>query len=307
MPVSGVYTATGGEAWITIGNFNPIGQTELDTLALGNVFTAGNYYYIDDVFVIPMGDGGLLPRDTGICASGFPYLLHAFDGFTNYLWDNGTAGQALLVAGRGRFALSARFADCTIHDTIEIKAVLPTALDLQEIVVCEDSLPFAYTIPDSLGLTNIAWENGASGPTVLLAAPGAVGMTATGTCGLVADTLTLRTAQRLQVEIGEDRSLCDNGELLPALLQNSGSLPNYRWSTGETSPTLLAEKPGTFTLFSENECGTFQDQVKLTGCEPRVYLPNVFHPGSVNSPNQAFLPFASNATIAKLEVFDRWG
>lgn len=63
--ISGVYTATGGEKFITIGNFMDDANT--DTLDTGNGTYPGAYYYIDDVSVIPIDSlPGGMPAYAGV-------------------------------------------------------------------------------------------------------------------------------------------------------------------------------------------------------------------------------------------------
>lgn len=51
IPISGIYTALGGEKFITIGNFNNNGNTVIDTVP-GTFSNNHAYYYIDDVSLI---------------------------------------------------------------------------------------------------------------------------------------------------------------------------------------------------------------------------------------------------------------
>lgn len=49
--ISGFYTATGGESYVTIGNFYPDSATTIDSVSSSGTWVA--YYYIDDVLLIP--------------------------------------------------------------------------------------------------------------------------------------------------------------------------------------------------------------------------------------------------------------
>ena len=51
MPVSGTFIATGGEQYITIGNFNNDSNTTVTQV--GNTGSYGAYYFVDDVSVTP--------------------------------------------------------------------------------------------------------------------------------------------------------------------------------------------------------------------------------------------------------------
>ncbi len=102
-PIIGIVTAQGGEEWLTIGSFKPKWQTDVITvLDKLNNDAFWIYYYIDDVFVIPMeNDEALLHKDTAICASSFPLQITANQGFTGYTWNNGTQNQTLTVNAAG--------------------------------------------------------------------------------------------------------------------------------------------------------------------------------------------------------------
>jgi hypothetical protein len=55
MQVTGTFVATGGEQYITIGNFNDDANTTL--LQVGNVGSFGAYYFVDDVSVLELMTG----------------------------------------------------------------------------------------------------------------------------------------------------------------------------------------------------------------------------------------------------------
>ena len=84
--ISGIYTAHGGEQYITIGNFKL--DTQTDTL---RVNTLGDYtaYYIDDVSVIPLdsiqlkADAG---RDTTIIKGDSIWIGSRLCGLQNVVW-----------------------------------------------------------------------------------------------------------------------------------------------------------------------------------------------------------------------------
>ncbi len=67
------------------------------------------------------------------------------------------------------------------------------------------------------------------------------------------------------IDLGPDRTLCNNELLtLDATAQNA----TYLWSTGETTPTIIANSSNVTTTYSVSVdvagCGTYTDQVTLT-------------------------------------------
>lgn len=91
--ISGVFTAQGGEAFITIGNFKDDANTQTILLhnAPGSSGKAG--YYIDDVKLIPL-DSMLLyadaGRDTTINLGDSAFIGSYINGITNINWLNST-------------------------------------------------------------------------------------------------------------------------------------------------------------------------------------------------------------------------
>jgi CHU_C Type IX secretion signal domain len=306
--VGGTYTATGGEEWLTIGSFKNIGETLLDTINKANDLALnGAYYYIDNVFVIPMDEGNLLAADTAICSIDFPLALTAFDGFINYAWGNGDLGQTTTAPSPGPYTITASLEGCQFQDTISVAVLPDPVLDLPAEHYCQTDLPYTYTVPDSLGFTVYEWSDGTIGPSINILQAGIIGLTATGKCGTDTDSLAVETDFSLIVDIGGDLLLCKDGQLISVTLENGGTLPNYLWSTGQTNSEILVALPGVYSLLSQNACGSFQDEINVIGCEPKIYVPNVFYPGSVYAENSYFRPFAVNATIVSMDIFDRWG
>ena len=305
--VSDIYQATGNEEWLTIGNFNPLGQTVLDTFYNAYSWAVSSYYYIDNVFVIPMDDGGLLPGDTALCETSFPLQLAAFDGFSNYSWGNGETAPAILINEPGTYTVSANYEGCHILDTITIATLPPPVLDLPPLHICEDEIPYTYTIPDLSGFDDFQWSNGTHGASITVNNNLSLTVLANGKCGNDTDTLLIGIELPLQVDLGEDFSVCKSGQIEQVTLQNSHSLPNYGWSTGDTLSSITVDAPGIYTLSSTNACGLAQDEVVLSGCQSRIYVPNVVYPGSLYQENYLFRPFAVNPGIISMLVFDRWG
>jgi gliding motility-associated-like protein len=306
--ISGNYTATGNEEWITIGNFNLPEQTPLDTVYHGSAPNIASYYFIDNVFVIPMDDGGLLPNDSFICTDSFPFELSASSGFSNYLWSNGDTTQKTTIQQVGIYSIKASYEGCQITDTIHIGALDIPELYLTDISLCENELPQSYSVPSGLNFSTYLWSDGSVGKDIILQTTTDIVLKASGVCGDATDTLHISIDTIPIVNLGEDRSLCENATSILLYLSNiSGILPNYLWSNGLTTDKIQVNNVGIYTLTTQNRCGTYSDDITLTGCPPLIYVPNVFNPIAINSENTEFKAFVSNAEIISMDIYDRWG
>ncbi len=97
--VSGIFTAQGGEQYLTLGNFKYDNQTNYQQV-LVNFNSTGAVYYVDDVSVIPLdslplkADAG---RDTIIAPGNSIYIGSYTNGLTNVNWLNSSG--AIIATG----------------------------------------------------------------------------------------------------------------------------------------------------------------------------------------------------------------
>jgi len=102
------YTAQGGEQYITIGNNTNLNQ--LDTVHVvggGTLSPNSSYYYIDDVFVIPIKES-----NQKICSASANMQLQAIEQGTTYQWSTGDSTSAITVTQNGVYIL------LTTHDSL---------------------------------------------------------------------------------------------------------------------------------------------------------------------------------------------
>jgi len=89
--VAGVFTAQGGEKYLTLGNFKNNAQTSFQIIQTTGY--GGAAYYIDDVSVLPL-DSITLKADAGedktITAGGSTFIGSFTTGLTNVTWYNST-------------------------------------------------------------------------------------------------------------------------------------------------------------------------------------------------------------------------
>ncbi|GMV77992.1 MAG: hypothetical protein AMXMBFR79_11250 [Chitinophagaceae bacterium] len=91
--ISGVYTAQGGEEYITIGNFKDDANTTTVQVNSGVGTSNKSGYYIDDIYLIPL-DSMFLHADAGtdktITQGDSVYVGSYINGINNITWYNST-------------------------------------------------------------------------------------------------------------------------------------------------------------------------------------------------------------------------
>lgn len=156
------------------------------------------------------------------------------------------------------------------------------------------------------GFSAWQWSTGATQPVIAANAAGVYTIDVDFEGCLVRDTIVVTEVAPPEVNLGADIDNCADGVELTVPLQNSTPLDNYAWSTGQTGPVIEVKASGAYTLSTNHICGILADEVLVSGCEPAVYVPNVFAPGVLGI-NARFMAFGENAEIERLRVYNNWG
>ena len=128
--VSGVYTANGGEQWLTIGRFftgtvnyqllyTP--EINLNPIDAVNAIHSMCYMLIDDVCVIDMNNPAA--TDTALYTPQFPISIGVGKPSGKYLWDNGDTSLQIQVSAPGTYVRQ-RWGECAYYvDSFTVKEV----------------------------------------------------------------------------------------------------------------------------------------------------------------------------------------
>ncbi len=302
----GRFTAEGGEKYLTIGNFHDDAHTSKVLLNVNSnyLIKESAYCYIDDVSVVETNAQRLLPADTVLCASAFPFTIVAGQPSHNHHWSTGETTPSITVSQPGTYFLNARNGLCQLIDTIHISLKAAPKTAFRDTVVCANALPLTLQAPT--GLDNWTWPGGSATPDYAAQTTGWQILQGNWYCGAFADSMFLTIEDPLALNLGGDTTLCVDGEEVPKTLGNAAQLANYQWSTGETTPEITVSQPGSYALTSENACGSDTDSIRVFGCIPRIYIPNVFSPNG-DGVNDFFTAYGQNILIERLQIFDRYG
>jgi gliding motility-associated-like protein len=172
--VSGCYTAKGGEKYATIGNFRPDDEV-LTEVANPNILPHGNYFFIEDVLVMPFDP---LP-DTLLLCGGAPQQFDATFLDASYQWSTGDNSPALQIDRQGLFWVAADMGNCVLRDTV---LVIDTR-DLDEFVadtlICSGSeLSLTAPMPGEY-----QWSTGSTTQTIAVQSEGRYALSVTNECG----------------------------------------------------------------------------------------------------------------------------
>ncbi|HJW28648.1 MAG TPA: hypothetical protein VJ508_05280, partial [Saprospiraceae bacterium] len=220
--------------------------------ACGQASDAVNILFDDQLPALDLGP------DLTLCP-GTSAILYAGVTGVQYIWNDGSNADSLVVSGPDTIALTISNNCASRSDTvqIDINAAAPDAGLPTQLSMCEgDTLTFGTAI---IGATYL-WNTGAITPSVVATQPGLYILTVTNTCGTDIDTtavLDLGTAPVF--DLGPSFAKC----MEDTLLLDPGIPGNYLWQDGSTNQSFIAVDSGIISLAVTNACGMTTDSVHI--------------------------------------------
>ncbi|MBK9983686.1 MAG: gliding motility-associated C-terminal domain-containing protein [Saprospiraceae bacterium] len=275
MLVSGCFTAMGGEAYITIGNFHTYADTPVDPAC--PIQSDESYYYIDDVVVEEGPDPGIIPLDLGspvsICTQ---YVIEPGIDSVSYHWEDGSTLDSFIVTTSGNYAL-------TISDgcNFGMDSVAVTILgNPQSVEIGTDSVTICSGDHFDISLDpnwNYVWSDGTTSPDISLTTTGSYSVTLDDGCDISADTIVLNVlSPPPPFSLGIDTAICQGSIITYSFDPTWGQ---FIWQDATIGSLYEISSAGNYALTVSNICGTVSDDILIS----YLPIPNVELGGPVIS------------------------
>ena len=301
--ISGTYTATGGEDYLTIGNFHNDPNTLVSNVNPSSLLDWA-YYYVDEVFVISISLQ--IIGNNNICL-GDSVTLQAV-GDTLYSWANSLNPSSILSIDSlltvAPVVTSTYFVYGSI-DTVSFTVNVTPApiIDLgNDTTLCQgETLILDATTSNATYL----WQDNSTNPTFNVTQQGTCWVEVTvNNCSAI-DSIYVNYIPTPTVNLGNDTTLCQ-GETL--ILDATTSNATYLWQDNSTNPTFIVTQQGTYWGQVTNSCGIKSDTiiVELKDCDTYIYIPNVFSPND-DGYNDVLFVRGSSIKGFNFRIYNRWG
>lgn len=279
--VSAVYTAAGGEEWMTIGWFNH-GPTPafipVKPSAPQPQLPYRCYLFMDDVSVVPMTnvDTFYTSNDSTICTrTGLDVSLHSNAQLADYKWNNGVTTQTLNARDTGTYYCVARTGCITYIDTFRIRYAPAPELDLgKELVDCNSQpITILSNYPDDV---SYIWNTGDTSDNITVSQGGTYYLTISNHCGTQTDSVHVYIQPPTPAPPSADTMICQFSTDAAIQVQGTG----IKWYTHQQSrfgteqqPPVIAYEPGTYNLFITQTVGKCESEMSPVNVEV-TYTPH---------------------------------
>lgn len=266
--ISGSVLATGNEAYISIGNFEPDVRTHVDPDCWESVDLS--YYYVDDVIVQEIASQQIdieLGAPVVACDS---FVIDPGQPEYSYVWSTGDVGPTLTVYSSGTYSVTAS-GYCTMdEDEIDVTILGLVSVDLGDPAV-DLCLGDTYEIELDPAEETYTWNDGSTGPSFTITTEGTYSVTLDNGCHAASDEIMVHFIDGpLPFSLGPDTILCVGDEIH---FNFDPSLGSFTWQDGSTGPAYTIGGEGTFALTISNACGEQSDMIQVTSLgPPAVYL-----------------------------------
>ncbi len=269
MKLASTYIASGGEEYLTIGNFDYYDHQNFIFLkpTAGSTFITHFYIFVDDIAIVRDTVQPLislttlnLGPDTTICP-GQALTIGGEAYFFSYQWSNGDTTRFTTIFQPGIYWCTVDFGCSTFTDTIEIAlSTAPAKILADDTVLCSSDFPF--TLKPTVTLSNHTWSDNSTSDSFTIHGQGLYWIEAITSCGdTVRDSIVITTLPT-SLDLGNDTTICMPGPFA-ITLQAAPGFSDYFWSTGANSSTVIMTEPGTYWLEATNACGATSDTIVI--------------------------------------------
>jgi len=200
-----------------------------------------------------------LGPDISLCP-GEQITMNAGVTGVDYLWQDGSSLDSLVVTTAGTVILTISNACASRSDTAEIMfnsnppvADLPAQLSL----CAGDSVIIATVVAGA----TYSWSTGAATPSIYAHSAGQYMLTITNSCGTDTDTTNVVYLGTNPVfDLGIDQSICPGD----TVIFSPGIPGNYLWQDGTSNPFYASTSAETIYLMISNACGMDSDTVTVS-------------------------------------------
>lgn len=246
--------------------------------------------------------GFSLARDTALCDGQTLQLTGTVAGTANYLWNNSSTQEQLLVNAPGIYWVQVMQNGCSKRDSIEVTYKPLAVVDLGiDTMLCPGA---TLTLDAYYPGATYRWQDQSTQPGFLVSRTGQYEVnTMLNGCSF-RDGINVSYGSMPVITLGMDSVLCA-GQVM--VLDPKVRQAQTLWPDGSHTPTFVVKTPGTYALTATNVCGIATRVITVHKGYCKLAMPSAFTP---NRDHQNDVFRVGNPSFIKefyMAVYNRWG
>jgi len=163
----------------------------------------------------------------------------------NYEWNTGSTSESININSSGKYSLTVTTpSGCMISDTVEIRIVQSSVLELGDMILTCDTDPI--TLSPNITANNYTWSTGETTDQITVSTSGDYWLEVETIDGcLLRDTINVSFDGQVDFSLGDNINECTAASIL---LSSNIAAIDYMWSTGETTDQILVSNSGDYWL-----------------------------------------------------------
>jgi gliding motility-associated-like protein len=248
-----------------------------------------------------------LGADRSFC-SGDSVMFDAGNGFSQYVWNNGSNTQQISVKVPGTFSvMGSTVQGCKTYDTVRVVNVFSnpvTSLDHTNFLCTGTS-----RVLDAGTFSSYLWNDGSNTQKFTAGNVGTYAVQVTDNNGCKGSDTTVITELLPPPKdfLTADTAICSYGSLI---LKPTHNYNSYLWSNTASAASITITQPGKYWLqvTDANHCiGRDTILVNAKDCMIGFYIPTAFTPGG-DGKNDIFRPLLfGQVKKYSFTIYNRWG
>ena len=283
------------------------------------VYETGNYWVeattacatLSDTAEILFVEDSVYMSSTDIefCFTEIPYVIAASPSYDYYVWSTGETSSEIEVSEEGDYFVTG-YADCaTFVDSFHVNIIPPVGVEPDlgnDTLICDAEWTLDLIAPD--GYNTYEWSTGETTTSITVDHAGTYSVTVESACEIFTDEIIITEDPYLnaQINLGDDIILCPPGGINSAVITVEPDLPNYTWSTGETTSSIIVTEAGTYWVSSDLLCSNPSDTIHVVLCDD-IAVPNAFSPNNDGINDFLSVIVVDPSRIKSFQIFNRWG
>lgn len=263
-----IYTATGGEEWMSVGWFDNGGVPGFSMVSPAVPNPALNYrcyLFLDDFSVTPLTntDTFYTRHDSLYCKNlAANMTLKSPAQMADYAWSNGGTADKLQVTDTGIYWCVASTGCVTYIDTFVVKYLSTPKLDLgKEIINCENQ---PVTIASNVTASSYTWSTGAKTGNITVNKTGVYKLTLKDACGTQSDSVKVFIQPATPAPLAIDTMICQFAANPILTLEDSINITWYTHADGKIGsriqPSIVTKYTGAYNLFITKTIGKCESE-----------------------------------------------